>query len=123
LSRLFIQGKRESETYLGKKEESVMEVQDYCRNLHIELTGWKAKVYDIMRKFDRLDTGNKGKVVSEVNDLHIFVEELDNRISELERECPSEWSPAREEIQNKLQALGYKWEKTWQGVAGGDVGG
>ena len=100
-----------------------MEVQDYCRNLHIELTGWKAKVYDIMRKFDRLDTGNKGKVVSEVNDLHIIVEELSDRISQLERECPTEWQPARDEIQNKLQALGYKWEKAWQGVAGGDVGG
>jgi hypothetical protein len=100
-----------------------MELQDYCRNVQIELTGWKAKVYDVMRNFDRVDTGDKGKVVSQVNDLHILVEELDDRISQLDRECPTEWSPAREKIQNKLQALGYKWEEAWQGVAGGDVGG
>jgi len=100
-----------------------MELQDYCRNVQIELTGWKAKVYDVMRRLDRVDTGDKGKIVSQVNDLHIVVEELDDRISQLERECPSEWSPVREEIQNKLQALGYKWEEDWQGAAGGDVGG
>lgn len=100
-----------------------MELQDYCRNVQIELTGWKAKVYDVMRRLDRVDTGDKGKIVSQVNDLHIVVEELDDRISQLERECPSEWSPVREEIQNKLQTLGYKWEEAWQGAAGGDVGG
>jgi hypothetical protein len=100
-----------------------MELQDYCQNVQIELTGWKAKVYEVMRRLDRVDTGDKGKVVSQVNDLHIIVEELDNRITQLERECPTEWQPARKEIQNKLQTLDYKWEQTWQGVAGGDVGG
>lgn len=100
-----------------------MELQDYCRNVQIELTGWKAKVYDVMRKLDKLDTGDKGNIVSQVNDLHIIVEEISDRIAQLEKECPSEWSPAREEIQNDLQALGYKWEESWQGVAGGDVGG
>jgi len=100
-----------------------MEVQDYCRSLHIELTGWKAKVYDLMRRLDRADTGDKGKIVSQVNDLHIIVEELSDRISQLERECPTEWRPVREEIQNKLHTLSYEWEGAWQGVAGGDVGG
>ena len=100
-----------------------MEVQDYCRSLHIELTGWKAKVYDLMRRLDRADTGDKGKIVSQVNDLHIIVEELSDRLSTLERECPAEWQPRREEIQNKLQTLSYEWEGAWQAVAGGDVGG
>ena len=100
-----------------------MELQDYCRNVQTELTGWKAKVYDVMRRLDRVDTGDKGNIVSQVNDLHIIVEELDARISQLERECPTEWHPAREEIQNKFQTLGYKWEETWEHTAGGDVGG
>jgi hypothetical protein len=100
-----------------------MELQDYCRNVQIELTGWKAKVYDVMRRLDRADTGDKGKVVSQVNDLHIIVEELSDRISQLERECPTEWQPAREEIQNKLHALGFKWEEAWKDAVGGDIGG
>jgi hypothetical protein len=100
-----------------------MELQDYCRNVQTELTGWKAKVYDVMRRLDRADTGDKGKVVSQVNDLHIIVEELDDRISQLERECPTEWHPAREEIQNKLQASEYRWEEAWEHATGGNVGG
>ena len=100
-----------------------MELEDYCRNVQIELTGWKAKVYDVMRRLDRADTGDKGKIVSEVNDLHIIVEELSDRISQLERECPTEWRPAREEIQNKLQALGFKWEEAWDRAVGGNIGG
>ena len=100
-----------------------MELQDYCNNVQIELTGWKAKVDDVMRKLDKVDTGDKGNIVSLVNDIHIIVEGLSDRISQLERECPTEWFPEREAIQNKLQALDYKWDEAWQGVAGGDVGG
>jgi hypothetical protein len=88
-----------------------------------ELSRWKAKVSDVMQRLDRAETVNKGSILSQVNDLHIIVEELDDRISQLERECPTEWHPARDEIQNKLQALGYKWEEAWQHATGGNVGG
>ena len=100
-----------------------MELQDYCRNVQEELSGWKAKIYDVMHRLDEADTGDKGNIVSQVNDLHIIVEELGDRISKLERECPVEWHPQRKEIQNKLQALGYRWEETWQHAVGGNVGG
>ncbi|MBP1727232.1 MAG: hypothetical protein H6Q51_2530 [Deltaproteobacteria bacterium] len=111
-----------------------MELQDYCRNVHIELSGWKAKMYDIVRRLDKLPTGDKAKVVDQVNDLHIIVEELEDRLYiiveeledrlfSLEKECPTEWSPVRTEIQNKLQALGYKWEEAWKAYPGGFYGG
>ena len=98
-----------------------MEIQDYCRSLHIELTGWKAKVYDLMQRLDRVYTGDKGKVASRVNGLHIIVEELSNRILQLETECPTDWQPVRVEIQNKLQTLSYEWEDAWNGFAGDEV--
>jgi hypothetical protein len=107
----------------GVREELAMELQDYCRNVHTELSGWKAKIYDIVRKLDKLSTGDKAKVVNQVNDLHIIVEELEERLSGLERECPTEWSPVRAEIQNKLQALGHKWEEAWTAYPGGFYGG
>lgn len=100
-----------------------MELQDYCRNVHIELSSWKAKIYEIVRKVDKLSSGDKAKIGNEVNDLHIIVEELSDRLSQLERECPTEWSPVRTEIQNKLQALGYKWEEAWKAYPGGFYGG
>ena len=100
-----------------------MELQDYCRNVQIELTGWQAKVKEVVRRLDQVDNGNKSGVFSQVNDLHIILEELDQRVSQLEKECPTEWHPAREEIQNKLQSLGYKWQEAWKDAVGGNVGG
>ncbi len=100
-----------------------MELEDYCRNVQIELTGWKAKVYDVTRKLDKLSSGDKEKIMDELRDLHIIVEELSDRIFRLEKECPLVWEPTREEIQNKLEALGYKWEEAWGTVAAGNIGG
>ena len=100
-----------------------MDLQDYCRNVQIELSVWQAKVKEVVRRLDQADTGDKSNVVSQVYDLHIILEELDQRVTQLETECPTEWHPAREEIQNKLQALGYKWEEAWQHAVGGNVGG
>ena len=40
-----------------------MDVKSYCDSLTIELTGWKAKVYDIVRKLDKMSSGDKEKVV------------------------------------------------------------
>ena len=31
-----------------------MEVMDYCRNMEIELTAWKAKMFDVMSKIDKI---------------------------------------------------------------------
>ena len=59
-------------------------VQNYCDSLVIELSGWKAKIYDVVRKMDKLSSGDKEKVNSQVNDLHILIEELEDRIDRLE---------------------------------------
>jgi hypothetical protein len=61
--------------------------------------------------------------MNELRDLHMIVEELSDRIFRLEKECPLVWEPTREEIQNKLEALGYKWEEAWGTVAAGNIGG
>jgi hypothetical protein len=75
-----------------------MDVKSYCDSLSIELTGWKAKVYDIVRKLDKMSSGDKEKVIPEVNELHMIIEELDDRIDLLEKECPTEWEPERIEL-------------------------
>ena len=54
--------------YHGKKE-NVMELQDFCMTSHIELTGWKAKIYDVIRRTDKLPPGEKVKTQELVNDL------------------------------------------------------
>jgi hypothetical protein len=70
-----------------------MEVKDYCKNMDMELTLWKAKLYDVMSKMDRLPTGDKQRMYEQVNGLHIVMADLD----EIENAdgVPIEWKPER----------------------------
>ena len=45
-----------------------MDIKDYCSGVQSELTGWKAKIYDVVRRLDKMSTGDKIKVVPHVND-------------------------------------------------------
>lgn len=100
-----------------------MDTQAYCDNLVEELTGWKGKMYDVVRKLDKVSTGDKQKVVPMVNELHMILEELDDRVERLKRECPTEWEPEKIEIENKFHTLGEKWQEVWHNVSPADIGG
>jgi len=39
-----------------------MTSKNYCRIMDMELTGWRAKLYDVISKIDRLPTGDKQKM-------------------------------------------------------------
>jgi len=109
--------------FLFIKGGVLMEVKSYCDSLVIELTGWKAKVYDIVRKLDKISSGDKQKVVPQVAELHMIIEELDDRIDRLKRECPMEWHPEKIELESKVAKLKKKCEEVWQNVSPGDFGG
>lgn len=85
-----------------------MDVKDYCKNLASELTVWKAKVYDIIARLDKVSSGEKEKIIDQVRDIHVLFVELDDRISRLERECPTEWGSDKIEIEQRISTLGGK---------------
>jgi hypothetical protein len=89
--------------------EVVMEVKDYCKNVDMELTVWKAKLYDVISKIEKLPTSDKQRMLEEVNGLHIVMTELDERIDKLRTECPIAWKPEKEEIQGKFSELTTKY--------------
>ncbi|MDA8165095.1 MAG: hypothetical protein M0017_08700 [Desulfobacteraceae bacterium] len=82
-----------------------MDVKDYCNNVQMELNNWKARLYDVMRKVDKLSTGEKQHMYENIEDVHILMTELNDRIEKLRTECPTEWSPHREEISAKIDDL------------------
>jgi len=89
-----------------------MDVMDYCKGMETELTAWKAKLYDLMRKVDHLGTAEKEKVLPNVEDLHIFLTEMSDRIEQLKNECPTEWSPQKKEIEEGHVDMRSKYEET-----------
>ena len=108
---------------MAKVKEKTMDVTDYCNNVTVELAGWKAKMYDLAKKLDKVPTGSKEKVVNEVNELHMIIEELSDRIERLRKECPTSWKPERTEIENKIGYLGRKLEDVRDAISPSDVGG
>jgi hypothetical protein len=91
-----------------------MDVQDYCKGMETELTAWKAKLYDVMRKVDRLGTAEKEKVLPNVEDLHMLLEEMSDRVVKLKTECPSDWSPIKKEIDQGSVNMRGKYEDTME---------
>ncbi|SPF39871.1 conserved hypothetical protein [Syntrophobacter sp. SbD1] len=100
-----------------------MDVQSYCDSLNIELAGWKAKVYDVVRKLDEVSSGDKQKVVPIVNELHMVLEELTDRIDRLKKECPTQWEPENIELEGKFSHSETQWEERWQDVSPAEFGG
>jgi hypothetical protein len=78
----------------------------------MELTAWKAKMYDVVRRVDKLGTAEKGKVLANVEDLHMLVTEMEDRVDKLNRECPTEWSPIKKDIDNAHVDMRSKYEDT-----------
>jgi hypothetical protein len=69
-----------------------MDAKSYCDSVRIELTQWKAKLYDVIRKTESLSADHKNKVGPTVDELNVIVDDLNERIELLARECPVEWS-------------------------------
>lgn len=88
-----------------------MDAQSYCDSLVSELTGWKAKMYDVVRKFNEAPCEAKDELTPQVNDLNMIVQDLSDRIHQLRAECPAEFSKEQEEIEGKLGQLREKWER------------
>ena len=89
-----------------------MDVQDYCKGLEMEMTAWKAKLYDVIRKVDKLGSAEKEKVLPNIEDLHMFLEEMTDRVEKLKTECPSDWSPIKKEIEDSSINMRGKYEAT-----------
>jgi hypothetical protein len=91
-----------------------MDVKDYCKGMEMELTAWKAKLYDLTRRVDKLGTAEKEKVLANVEDLHMLVTEMSDRVEQLRNECPTEWTPQKKEIDESSVDMRGKYEETME---------
>lgn len=87
-----------------------MDVKDFCKEMETELTAWKAKLYDAIRRVDKLGSAEQAKASPDLQGLHILVEEITERVESLKTECPSDWSPIKKEIEQKSVDLQKKYD-------------
>ena len=105
-----------------------MKARNCCKTMEMELTGWKAIVYDITRKMDQLPGGQKEKIQANIEDLHMLIAEMDDRIDQIRNNCSPETGMddiqvERESFNKAISSLRVSAEEAMRGLGGGNFGG
>jgi hypothetical protein len=104
---------------IASQEEITMDINSYCGNLACELRGWQHKIQDVVNKIDSADCGDKTRLVPQVNELHMILEEFDDRIQLLKTEEQGDelcalyrlenCNPERGVVMKKKMMIPTKW--------------
>jgi hypothetical protein len=95
-----------------------MDTTAYCDTLEEHLTGWKAKLFDVIRIVDRLPEKEKETVYTTIRGLYSIVDQIDTEVELLRTACPADWSPNRQNIDIKMAELQQSLKRLSEGVGG-----
>jgi predicted nucleic acid-binding Zn-ribbon protein len=93
-----------------------MDVKDYCQAMESEITSWKAKLYDVMRKIEKLGTAERQKMLANIQDLNIYLDEMTSRVEQLRNECPADWSPIKKEVEQGVVDMRGKYDEALEAI-------
>jgi hypothetical protein len=71
-------------------------------------------MYDVTRKLDKLGSAEREKVLANVEDMHMLIQDMATRIDQLNRECPAEWSPDKKAIDDAHVDMRSKFDATME---------
>ncbi len=105
-----------------------MKARNCCKTMEMELTGWKAIIYDITRKMEALPGKDKSKILPNIEDMHMLISELDDRIDQIRDNCTPETGIAdiqseRDAYNKSLSTLRVTAEEAMRGLGSGNFGG
>jgi len=86
-----------------------MKTREYCENVERELTGWREKLGVIDHRIEGMSCGAKERMLGSIEELHMLMAELDDRITAIKTSCPTEWRPVRDEFSERLKGVGEKY--------------
>jgi len=96
--------------------------------MEAELSAWKANVYDIVRKMEELPHGDRDKFLPNIEDLHILIAEMDDRIEQIRENCSPETGiddirTERQQFDKSLSTLRVKADEAMRILGAGNFGG
>ena len=105
-----------------------MKARNCCKTMEMELTAWKAIVYDIVRKMEELPHDTREKVFPNIEDMHMMIADMDERIEEIRENCTPETGiddirTEKEEFDRHLATLRVSVDEAMRGLGAGDFGG
>ena len=66
-----------------------MASRDYCSSVSSELEQWSEKLHKLSSEIDRIPSINKYRLLPQIEELHIIMTELDDRLCDLMYACPT----------------------------------
>ncbi len=100
-----------------------MDVKDYCKAMLAEVDAWKTKLESMKKVADTYGSDVKEKILPLVGQLEQEVATAQMRVDKLENECPSDWSPIKNELDDMFGTIGSKVDRAWKDIEPGNVGG
>ncbi len=79
----------------------VMASKYYCTNIGEELEVWSTKLHKLSSKIDRMPSIDKYRLLPHIEELHIIMTEMDDRLCDMMTECPTV-EPLEEEDSDML---------------------
>ena len=98
-----------------------MDVKDYCSAMKAEVTAWKEKLEAMKKTADSFGTEQKEKVLPLIGQLEQEVVTAQARVDQLENECPSDWSPLKNELDELFGTVGSKIQHAFSQVSSREV--
>ena len=93
-----------------------MDAKNYCRSIEVELYGWKARMYDMVRKVDKLRNSDKEKIAAQVDALHKNIADMEQLIEQLQNECPLEYNSEKKQLEETSTGMKKKYEDAMSAV-------
>ena len=100
-----------------------MDVKDYCGAMKAEVTAWKEKLDAMKKVADSYGTEHREKILPLIGELEQAVTSAQMRVDQLETECPSDWSPIKNDIDELFGTVGSNVDRAWRELSPGEVGG
>jgi len=105
-----------------------MSAKNCCKTMEMELTAWKAIIYDISRKMEKTSSEIKGEMLPYISDINIMIEEMDVRLEEIRENCTPETGiddikTDREKYDSALVNVRMKANEAMKALGAGSFGG
>jgi hypothetical protein len=88
-----------------------MEMKTYCSSMRNEMTAWKAKTYDLIRKAEEVSPSPDQKVKASIDDMKAMIDRIEQTLEKLEIQCPVNWDSEKAEIEQAMCDMRERWNE------------
>ena len=99
-----------------------MDKNEFCYNMGKELSSWKDRISQELKKIEKMDTGAKQRMLPIVEDFMMLETEMGTRIMQFKKECSDTYVPPEGESEFMPQ-FAVSGQDAEEKVGGGNFGG